>query len=194
MSGNSLENVNESLIRSRTLMICESYAEKSRSEQMKCLQIWRNGSYTRNLSAGWLHLDIYHAIIVGWRKRKKATHRWNFVTKASKSWKYKAKSGATVCVSERTQHRDRLDNSVSASHLVVPGSIMKQRISRLERVSEGLWSDPLSSWVRVLRVLSGQVLNALGDENSRRREKEQYQNDKNTENRSYKKKTEPVKR
>lgn len=71
---------------------------------------------------------------------------------------------------------------------------MKQRISRLERVSEGLWSDPLSSWVRVLRVLSGQVLNALGDENSRRREKEQYQNDKNTENRSYKKKTEPVKR
>lgn len=36
-------------------------------------------------------------------------------------------------------------------------------MSRLERVSEGLWSDPLSSWVRVLRVLSGQVLNALGD-------------------------------
>lgn len=131
MSGNSLESVNESLIRSRTLVICESYAEKSRSEQMKCLQIWRTGSYTWNLSAGWLHLDIYHAIkVVGWGKRKKTTHRWNFVMKASKSWKYKAKLGATVCVSERTQHRDRLDNSVSASHLVVPGSIMRQRISR----------------------------------------------------------------
>lgn len=64
------------------------------------------------------------------KKKKKTTHRWNFVMKASKSWKYKAKLGATVCVSERTQHRDRLDNSVSASHLVVPGSIMRQRISR----------------------------------------------------------------
>lgn len=40
ISGNSLENVNRSLIRSRPVHgKCESFAEKSRSEQMKCLQI-----------------------------------------------------------------------------------------------------------------------------------------------------------
>lgn len=53
ISGNSLENVNGSLIRSRGVHgNCESFAEKSRSEQMKCLQIARTDSYTWNLSTG----------------------------------------------------------------------------------------------------------------------------------------------
>lgn len=52
ISGNSLENVKESLIRSRSVHgNCESFAEKSRSEQMKCLQIAKTESYTWNLSA-----------------------------------------------------------------------------------------------------------------------------------------------
>jgi len=53
ISGNSLENINESLTRNKSVHVyCESFAEKSRSEQMKCLQIARTESYTWNLSTG----------------------------------------------------------------------------------------------------------------------------------------------
>lgn len=145
-------------------MVCESYAERSRSEQMKCLQIWRTGIYTWNLSAGWLHLNIYNATkVVSWGKKEKQprgeTLLWKQVSNENRK-----QSQVPLCVLQREPSTE-IDwtTQSSASPLVVPRSIMRQRMSRLERVSEGLWSDPLSSWVRVLRVLSGQVLNALGD-------------------------------
>lgn len=58
--GSSLENVNESVIRSRSVHgNCESFAEKSRSEQMKWLQIAMTEHYTWNLGTGLLHLSTH---------------------------------------------------------------------------------------------------------------------------------------
>lgn len=116
-------------------MVCESYAERSRSEQMKCLQIWRTGIYTWNLSAGWLHLNIYNATkVVSWGKKEKQprgeTLLWKQVSNENRK-----QSQVPLCVLQREPSTE-IDwtTQSSASHLVVPRSIMRQRISRLERV------------------------------------------------------------
>lgn len=76
-----LENVNESVIRSRSVHgKCESFAEQSRSEQMKWLQIAMTESYTWNLGIGLLHLSTHEIKKgVGGKGKKK-----EFQTKGSK--------------------------------------------------------------------------------------------------------------
>lgn len=74
--GSSLENVNESVIRSRSVHgKCESFAEQSRSEQMKWLQIAMTESYTWNLGTGLLHLSTHEVTkgVGGKGKKKKSS-------------------------------------------------------------------------------------------------------------------------
>lgn len=73
--GSSLENVNKSVIRSRSVHgNCESLAEKSRSEQIKWLQIVMTESYAWNLGTGLLHLSTHEGTKgVGGKGKEKAS-------------------------------------------------------------------------------------------------------------------------
>lgn len=144
ISGNSPENVNESLIRSRSVHgNCESFAEKSRSEQMKCLQIARTESYTWKLSTGWFHLGIHKVTKDVGGKGKKS--KQDFTTKESKSRKYRAKLGSAVRIPgiiPRWTGKPRFRFPFSCP---LHSEMFNHRIFRLVGTHEGLWSQPLSS-------------------------------------------------